>query len=250
MRPFVLRHPNMNQLQRISNAHTRRSPPWIVQSSRPRIRPRLALIESFLVYSMAEREAKGGISGRNAKHSVTLSSEHRRVMQSKRNPSLSLARKSVEEAGQTAEKTHRRVTTHLNRTDTVNEEEETSSDSYEIDKHEHKLLPQRHLLRQPEPARKAIVPANPILSRRIPSFLTIYSQESSSTGISHEWHFFNLLELQSYDAMMRKLYKDENLARVKLYETYRALLTSVLASKASSKRENDDEDDYITTTAL
>lgn len=45
--------------------------------------------------------------------------------------------------------------------------------------------------------------------------------------------------------MLRKLYKDENLARVNLFETYRALLATALAWKNASKREQDD--DYITT---
>jgi hypothetical protein len=59
-------------------------------------------------------------------------------------------RKSVEEAGRSVEKTHRRLTTHINKTDTVTEEEETGSDSYEIDKHEQDLLPQRRFQRQSE----------------------------------------------------------------------------------------------------
>jgi hypothetical protein len=55
--------------------------------------------------------------------------------------------------------------------------------------------------------------------------------------------------------MMTKLYKDENLARVKFYEMYRVLLTSILASKTSANRVNirnynDNDDDAITTTAL
>jgi len=45
--------------------------------------------------------------------------------------------------------------------------------------------------------------------------------------------------------MMKKLYKDENLTRVQIYENYRALLSSKLASKIS-----DNDDNGITTTAL
>ena len=52
-------------------------------------------------------------------------------------------RKSVEEAGRSVEKTHRRLTTHLNKTDTVTEEEETGSDTNEIDKQEQNLFPQK-----------------------------------------------------------------------------------------------------------
>jgi hypothetical protein len=62
----------------------------------------------------------------------------------------SLHRKSVEEAGRSVEKTHRRLTTHLNKTDTVKEEEESTSDSYEIDKQDHNPFPQRHFQRHSE----------------------------------------------------------------------------------------------------
>ena len=54
--------------------------------------------------------------------------------------------------------------------------------------------------------------------------------------------------------MMKKLYKDENLTRVQIYENYRALLSSALTSKTSAHPKTDDEDEYddngITTTAL
>jgi hypothetical protein len=53
--------------------------------------------------------------------------------------------------------------------------------------------------------------------------------------------------------MMKKLYKDENLVRVQIYENYRALLLSTLASKTSvnkNKNHDDDDDNGITTTAL
>jgi hypothetical protein len=44
---------------------------------------------------------------------------------------------------------------------------------------------------------------------------------------------------------MTRLYKNENLARVQLYEIYRTALLSTLASKISSN--TDDENDAITT---
>ena len=56
----------------------------------------------------------------------------------------------MEEASRTVEKSRRRLTTHLNKTDTVKEEEETSSDSYEIDKRDQKQFLQKHLRPQSE----------------------------------------------------------------------------------------------------
>jgi hypothetical protein len=100
-------------------------------------------------------------------------------------------------------------------------------------------------------AKKPIVPANPVLKQRIPSFLRVYAQAAASNDILLQWHLFGLSELGSFDRMMTKLYKDENLTRVQSYENYRALLVSTLASKTSSTNENfDDDNDVITTTAL
>lgn len=48
---------------------------------------------------------------------------------------------------------------------------------------------------------------------------------------------------------MKKLYKDENLIRVQMYENYRALLLSTLQSKVAAKSFVED-DNGITTTAL
>ena len=84
--------------------------------------------------------------------------------------------------------------------------------------------------------------------------MRVYSQASSSNDILLQWHLFSLSELVSFDRMMTKLYKDENLARVQFYENYRALLVSTIVSKKSSTNANldDDDDDSngITTTAL
>ncbi len=99
--------------------------------------------------------------------------------------------------------------------------------------------------RNREYAKKAIVPANPLLKRRIPSFLRVYSQASPSNDILLQWHLFNSPELESFCAMMTRLYKNENLARVQLYEMYRTALLSALASKTSST--TDDDNDAITT---
>ncbi|CAF3415239.1 unnamed protein product, partial [Rotaria socialis] len=73
------------------------------------------------------------------------------------------------------EKMHRRQKTHLNTTDTVNEEEESSNDSADTDKREKYLRKQTRLQRQSdfpvsnrESAKQPIVPPNPLLKRPIP----------------------------------------------------------------------------------
>jgi len=93
--------------------------------------------------------------------------------------------------------------------------------------------------------KKTIVSTNPLLKRRIPSFLRVYSQASSSNDILLQWHLFNLSELESFSTMITRLYKNENLARVQLYETYRSALLSALTSKISLNTYS--EIDRITT---
>lgn len=64
---------------------------------------------------------------------------------------LTFIRKSVEEAGRSVDKTHRRLTNQLNKKETVNEEEEeNSNDSNENDKLEQNLRQQRRAQRHSE----------------------------------------------------------------------------------------------------
>ncbi|CAF1950524.1 unnamed protein product [Rotaria magnacalcarata] len=186
----------------------------------------------------------------------------RRSRNQKRKAFSDPVKKSVEEAGQSMEKMHRRIKTHLNTTDTVNEEEESSNDSTDIDKREKYLRKQTRLQRQSdfpvsnrESAKQPIVPPNPLLKRPIPSFLQVYSQATASKDIILQWNLFSLSELESFDAMMTKLYRDENFVRVQLFENYRALLTLILESKKRydrihSDEDKDEDDSVITTTAL
>ncbi|CAF1129161.1 unnamed protein product [Rotaria sp. Silwood1] len=158
-------------------------------------------------------------------------------------------KKSIEEARQSIEKTHHRVTMNLNKTHTVQEEEEeenddeieTKTDRIDVHKQGFNFLSRRHTQRQSNLIKKNLVPANSLLKQRIPSFLRIYSQASSCNDVLLQWHLFNLSELESFNAMMSRLYKNENLARVQLYELYRTALLSVLASKKSltTNTEND-----------
>ena len=96
-----------------------------------------------------------------------------------------------------------------------------------------------------EIAKISIVPPNPLLNQRIPSFLRVYFQTSSSIDILLQWHLFGLSELQLFDAMTKKLYRDENLIRVQFYENYRTLLTSRLESL-----NNVHSDEYAMTTTV
>lgn len=75
------------------------------------------------------------------------------------------------------------------------------------------------------------MPPQPALKRRIPAFLRVYSKASSSHDVLLQWNLFDLSELESFSIMMTRLYKNENLARVQLYEVYRSSLLNILQSK-------------------
>ncbi|CAM4739678.1 unnamed protein product [Rotaria magnacalcarata] len=162
-------------------------------------------------------------------------------------------KKCVEEANRSTEKTRRRVTSHLNKSNTVkDEEEEEEENDYEIEttrlnnqKQELNFPLRRRTQRQSnfirrsrESTKDALVPANSSLKQRVPSFLRVYSQASSSNDTLLQWDLFNFSELETFHTMMSRLYKNENLAQVQLYEIYRSVLLSVLASKKSLSNDN------------
>jgi hypothetical protein len=97
-----------------------------------------------------------------------------------------------------------------------------------------------------------IVSASPLLNRSMSSFLHVYSQAASSHDVLLHWSLFSSSELESFDVMLTRLYKDENLSRVQSYENYRMALSALLttARTSSAKDETDDDDNLITTTAL
>lgn len=66
----------------------------------------------------------------------------------------------MEEAGRSIEKAHRRLTTHLNKTDTVKEEEESTSDSNDTDRQERTLTNQRYSQRQSKSISRSGFPSN------------------------------------------------------------------------------------------
>ncbi|CAF2471813.1 unnamed protein product [Rotaria sp. Silwood2] len=158
-------------------------------------------------------------------------------------------KKSIEEASRSLEKTHRRITPNLNKTHQVKEEEEgendaeieTKTDRKDIHKQELNFPSQRRSQRKSNLSENNLIPANSLLKQRIPSFLRVYSQASPSNDILLQWHLFNLSELESFNTMMSRLYKNENLARVQLYEIYRTALLSMLASKKSLNTNSDND---------
>lgn len=85
---------------------------------------------------------------------------------------------------------------------------------------------QRYLSVRPTnyPHHSVLVPANPYLMQEIPHWLNVYFK--SSTEIDHKlrWNMFRLSDLECYNAMLTRLYKQELQNIVMRYETYRAAL--------------------------
>ncbi|KAH1007850.1 hypothetical protein HUJ04_005033 [Dendroctonus ponderosae] len=81
-----------------------------------------------------------------------------------------------------------------------------------------RYVPMRPTHYQPH---SVLVPANPYLMEEIPHWLNVYFK--SSTEIDHKlrWDMFRLSELECYNAMLTRLYKQELQNIVMRYETYR-----------------------------
>lgn len=97
------------------------------------------------------------------------------------------------------------------------------------------LSPPRHTHYQPH---SVLVPANPYLLEEIPPWLTVYFNSRfivcfrfaiiiffflASTELDHKlrWDMFRLTELDCYNAMLTRLYKQELQNIVMRYESYR-----------------------------
>ena len=66
-----------------------------------------------------------------------------------------------------------------------------------------------------------LVPANPYLNEEIPHWLYVYSRASISLDRKLRWELFRLPELDCFNAMLTRLYKQELEEVVMRYEEYR-----------------------------
>ncbi|XP_050315986.1 scaffold protein salvador [Anthonomus grandis grandis] len=80
-----------------------------------------------------------------------------------------------------------------------------------------------------------LVPANPYLMEEIPYWLNVYFK--SSTEIDHKLRFdmFRLSELECFNAMLTRLYKQELQNIVMRYESYRAALLLEMEKRANQR---------------
>lgn len=71
------------------------------------------------------------------------------------------------------------------------------------------------------PAHNALVPANPYLLEEIPKWLIVYSEADSSKDHMLQFNMFGLQELECFDGMLVRLFKQELGTIVGFYERYR-----------------------------
>ncbi|KAG8036864.1 hypothetical protein G9C98_004186 [Cotesia typhae] len=69
-----------------------------------------------------------------------------------------------------------------------------------------------------------LVPANPYLNEEIPHWLYVYSRASITLDRKLRWELFRLPELDCFNAMLTRLYKQELEEVVMRYEEYRSAL--------------------------
>lgn len=94
--------------------------------------------------------------------------------------------------------------------------------------------PPRHTHYQPH---SVLVPANPYLHEEIPSWLAVYMKASAELDHNLKWEMFRAPELDCYDAMLTRLYKQELEGIVMRYERYRSAL---LIEMENRLRDNPD----------
>lgn len=69
-----------------------------------------------------------------------------------------------------------------------------------------------------------LVPANPYLNEKIPDWLKVYSNAPTSADHKLKWELFKHAELDCFDAMLSRLFKQELKHVVMSYEMYGAAL--------------------------
>lgn len=79
-----------------------------------------------------------------------------------------------------------------------------------------------------------LVPANPYLQEEIPHWLAIYFQASAELDYKLRWDMFRLSELECYNAMLTRLYKQELQQIVMQYESYRSALLVEMEKKVKT----------------
>ncbi|GFT80296.1 protein salvador homolog 1 [Nephila pilipes] len=99
--------------------------------------------------------------------------------------------------------------------------------------------------RQPPPRHtnfhqhNVIVPANPYLTEEIPHWLYVYSKAPTELDHKLKWELFKLPELDCFQAMLNRLYRQELESIVMGYEAYRLALLKEMEHCLQEKEERE-----------
>nr|CAG6407543.1 Salvador [Euborellia annulipes]CAG6407547.1 Salvador [Euborellia annulipes] len=85
-----------------------------------------------------------------------------------------------------------------------------------------------------------LVPANPYLNEEIPHWLGVYSRAPQDMDHKLRWEMFRLPELDCFNAMLTRLYKQELEEIVMRYEAYRASLLCAMDYRLNSVTESNE----------
>ena len=85
----------------------------------------------------------------------------------------------------------------------------------------------------------SLMPASPYLHEEIPDWLKVYSRANPIFDHKIQWHYFKLSEMDCFQAMLNRLFKQELHSVVMSYEMYRIALLRELEKRAY------DNDPYV-----
>lgn len=111
---------------------------------------------------------------------------------------------------------------------------------YQFGHHDNHMVPQ--VSNQPrQGSRGNLVPANPYLNAEIPDWLRVYSKAPPEHDHKLKWDLFQLNQMETFDAMLVRLHREEIEKIVMKYEAYRTSLNREI-EKRKTEREKDQSD--------
>uniref|UniRef100_A0A6A7FXJ1 Scaffold protein salvador-like n=1 Tax=Hirondellea gigas TaxID=1518452 RepID=A0A6A7FXJ1_9CRUS len=96
-------------------------------------------------------------------------------------------------------------------------------------------LPQHTKFRQ---SNHLIIPPSPYLNTEIPDWLHVYARAGPKHDHKLEWHLFKLSQLEAFQGMLNRLFKEELHAVVMSYEMYRIALMREMERRNHSMHED------------
>lgn len=111
---------------------------------------------------------------------------------------------------------------------------------YQFGHHDNQMVHQMNTQSQSS-SRGNLVPANPYLNAEIPDWLRVYSKAPPEHDHKLKWDLFQLNQMETFDAMLIRLYKEEIEKIVMRYEGYRSALVREL-EKRKVERGDDQSD--------